>query len=133
MRATFLCALLALTPAHLAQAETPLTATEFDAYTQGKTIFFSSQGEAYGVEQYLSNRRVRWAFIDDTCRIGHWYSDAANICFVYKQDATPQCWEFYLTNGKLRALFTSNLPATELFETGQTTQPLACTGPDVGV
>ena len=131
MRAFALCVLLTL--ATSASAQTQLTAEEFDAYTLGKTLSYSSQGEPYGVEQYLSNRRVRWAFIDDTCRIGHWYEDAGNICFVYEHDATPQCWTFHLQDGKLMARFTSDEPGTELNELTQTKEPLACTGPDVGV
>ena len=131
MRAFALCLLFAF--ATSAGAQTQLTAEEFDAYTLGKTLSYSSMGEPYGVEQYLSNRRVRWAFVDDTCRIGHWYEDAGNICFVYEHDATPQCWTFHLDEGKLMARFISDELGTELNELNQTPEPLACTGPDVGV
>lgn len=130
MRAIILCL---VTFATSAGAQTQLTGAEFDAYTVGKTLSYTSEGQPYGVEQYLSNRRVRWAFIDDTCRIGHWYEDAGHICFVYEHDATPQCWTFHLTDGKLAARFISDPPQTELTELNQTTEPLACTGPDVGV
>lgn len=131
MRAVILSfALLLGTAAH---AQTTMTGAEFEAYATGKTLTYASNGQVYGVEQYLPNRRVRWAFIDDTCRIGHWYEDAGEICFVYEHDATPQCWTFELQGGKLMARFVSDLPATELKEVEQTTSPLACTGPDVGV
>ena len=130
MRALLLC--LALLSAGAAHAQT-MTGKEFEEYATGKTLTYASEGQVYGVEQYLSNRRVRWAFVDDTCRIGHWYEDAGEICFVYEHDATPQCWTFELRGGKLMAHFASDLPGTELSEVAQTTDPLVCTGPDIGV
>ena len=131
MRAFALVALFTCTTA--AGAETQLTGKEFEAYSTGKTLTYASNGQVNGVEQYLSDRRVRWAFVDDTCRIGHWYEDAGEICFIYEQDATPQCWTFHLSEGKLLARFISDPPQTELNEVNQTNEPLACTGPDVGV
>jgi hypothetical protein len=113
--------------------QTNLTGAEFEAYSTGKTLTYAANGQVYGVEQYLPNRRVRWAFIDDTCRIGHWYEEAGEICFVYEHDATPQCWTFHIDGGKLMARFVSNPPETELKEVNQTHEPLACTGPDIGV
>nr|WP_050525872.1 hypothetical protein [Pseudorhodobacter aquimaris] len=124
---------LLLAVATPALAETPLTGAEFDAYATGKTLTYAVGGEVYGIEQYLPNRRVRWAFVDDTCRIGHWYEDAESICFVYEHDATPQCWMFYLQGGALTARFMSDPPSTELKELSQTDAPLACSGPDIGV
>lgn len=131
MRAFALVVLFTCTTA--AAAETQMTGKEFEAYSTGKTLTYASNGQVYGVEQYLSDRRVRWAFVDDTCRIGHWYEDAGEICFIYEQDETPQCWTFHLSEGKLLARFISDPPQTELNEVNQTTEPLACTGPDVGV
>lgn len=124
---------LTLLSSTAAFGQTAMTGEEFEAYATGKTLTYASNGQVYGVEQYLPNRRVRWAFIDDTCRIGYWYEDAGEICFVYEHDATPQCWTFHLSEGKLRAHFVSNPPETELKEVNQTNEPLACTGPDVGV
>jgi hypothetical protein len=114
-------------------AQTNMTGQEFEDYATGKTLTYASNGQVYGVEQYLPNRRVRWAFIDDTCRIGHWYEDAGEICFVYEHDATPQCWTFHMEGGKLLARFVSEPPETEMKEVNQTSDPLVCTGPDVGV
>ncbi|MBL4917959.1 hypothetical protein [Szabonella alba] len=125
-----LATLLAL-PAH---SETRMTADEFEAYATGKTLTYGENGRVYGVEQYLPNRRVRWAFVDDTCRLGHWYDNGGDeICFVYEHDATPQCWTFHKGPGGLRARFTNIPDSTELSEVQQTDEPLACTGPDVGV
>lgn len=121
---------LAVTAAH---AETLMTPQEFETYSTGKTLTYATGGEVYGVEQYLPNRRVRWAFVDDTCRVGYWYSQGQEICFIYEHDGAPQCWTFLLDNGKLKARFTQDPQGTELSEVAQTPDPLACTGPDVGV
>lgn len=134
MRALILClALLSAAAAHAQSQSRAMTGQEFEDYATGKTLTYASEGQVYGVEQYLPNRRVRWAFVDDTCRIGHWYEDAGEICFVYEHDATPQCWTFELSGGKLMARFASDLPGTELSEVAQTTDPLVCTGTDIGV
>jgi hypothetical protein len=131
MRATLICCLLAF--AATAHAETQMTGAEFEAYATGKTLTYAAQGQIYGVEQYLPGRRVRWAFIDDTCRIGTWYEAQEQICFVYEHDATPQCWTFHLGASGLTARFVTDPPGTELTEVGQSPDPLACAGPDVGV
>jgi hypothetical protein len=131
MRALILTCLMLTGTAVNAQAN--MTGQEFEAYATGKTLTYASNGQVYGVEQYLPNRRVRWAFIDDTCRIGHWYEDAGEICFVYEHDATPQCWTFHMEGDKLLARFVSEPPETEMKEVNQTSDPLVCTGPDVGV
>jgi len=134
MRALTLCAAL-LVAALPAAAEEPMTAEEFDAYTRGLTLTYSVEGTPYGVEQYLPNRRVRWTFIGDQCQDGIWYERAGNICFIY--DNAPmneQCWQFFQTEGGLRAVFQGpDGPSTELYEVQQNDAPMACMGPDVGV
>ena len=64
----FLLSALVALPA-LAQ-ERPMSAAEFEAYTTGKTLTFSSDGYAYGMEEYDADRRVRWSFLDGDCREG---------------------------------------------------------------
>lgn len=134
MRVLLASLALALSLASPALADRQLTAEEFEAYATGKTLTYAEGGQVYGVEQYLPNRRVRWAFVDDTCRLGHWYDNGGGeICFVYEHDATPQCWTFHQGPGGLRARFTNTPGSTELSEVEQSSEPLACTGPDVGV
>lgn len=130
MRRTALC--LALLPQLALAAETPLSGAEFEAYTTGKTLTFASQGQVYGAEQYLPGRRVKWAFTEDICREGIWYEDAGQICFVYDYDPIPQCWVFW-QDGGLRARFVSTDSGTELHEVSQSSGPLPCAGPEVGV
>ena len=42
-----------------AAAEDAMSAAEFEAYVSGKTLFYEADGRRYGVEEYLSDRRVR--------------------------------------------------------------------------
>lgn len=122
-------------PATRAADETPLDAEAFDAYTRGRTLSFVHMGQPYGIEEYLPDRRVRWAFIGDECQDGTWYERAGNICFLY--DNAPdneQCWRFYLSGDRLRGVFQGpDGPSTELYEVEQSSTPLACQGPGVGV
>ncbi|MFD0859357.1 hypothetical protein [Roseovarius aquimarinus] len=126
--AATLAALLAPTLALAA-----MTAEEFDAYTKGKTFVYGSGGAAYGIEQYLDNRQVRWAFVEGECQEGEWYEQDGMICFVYDTEPDPQCWTFEKGETGLIARFENDPDAVELYEVGQSDTPLQCPGPDVGV
>lgn len=105
----------------------------FDAYTRGKTLFYGQNGQAYGAEVYLENRRVKWSFLDGKCKEGFWYEEAGQICFVYEDNPEPQCWAFHAEAGRLVARF-ENLPsATELYEADDVGEKMICLGPEVGV
>ncbi|SEM96745.1 hypothetical protein SAMN04488103_102582 [Gemmobacter aquatilis] len=116
-----------------ALAGDPLTAAEFEAYAQGKTLTYAMGGQVFGTEQYLPNRRVRWAFTQDVCKEGWWYEEAGLICFAYDGENDPQCWKFWQDGARLKAQFEGDPEGTELTEVEQTTKPLSCPGPDVGV
>lgn len=118
-----------LTPA----ADAPMTASEFEAYATGKTLSFAEGGTVWGSEQYLPGRRVIWAFTEEECQYGHWYEDQGNICFVYDDNPAPQCWRFFREADGLRALFMGAEGGTSLSEVAQSTEPLSCPGPEVGV
>ena len=127
---SFAMALLAALPTGAAE---PMNGAAFDAYTQGKTLFYGQNGEAYGAEVYLENRRVKWSFLDGICKDGYWYEDAGQICFVYEDNPTPQCWAFTTEDGKLTARF-ENLPgATELYEANDVGEEMICLAPNLGV
>ncbi len=115
-----------------AAAERPMTATEFESYVTGKTLHYGSLGSAYGTEQYLPNRRVYWAYIEDECQEGVWYPEGDQICFVYDYDPTPQCWTFWKREGGLAARFQNDPEGTYLYEVKQSKEPLRCLGPKVG-
>jgi len=115
-----------------ASAQT-LSGSAFDAYTQGKILYFSENGERYGAERYLPGQRVEWSFLDGECKEGIWYEQDRAICFVYEDRPEPQCWEFEITSNGLRATFLDDGQSTELYEAEQLEEPLYCVGPKVGV
>ena len=116
-----------------ALAQTPMTAAEFDAYATGKTLTFARDGAVWGTEQYLKDRRVLWAFTEEECRSGYWYARAQEICFVYEDRADPQCWLFYRGATGLSAQYVGDDAGAPLAEVAQSTGPLGCAGPDLGV
>ncbi|MBN8187300.1 MAG: hypothetical protein ACX93U_05270 [Salipiger thiooxidans] len=124
--------LLTILASPLAAAQ-PMSASEFESYVQGKTLYFGQEGTAYGVEEYLPDRQVRWSFLDGQCKDGFWYDEAGMICFVYEDQPAPQCWSFFREGGKLRAVFENDPDSTVLYEAQQDDQPMMCLGPDVGV
>jgi hypothetical protein len=115
-----------------AAAAQPMSAQEFEAYVTGKTLTYNAGGQPYGVEQYLKNRRVRWAFLGDDCVEGQWYEDNGMICFVYENEEGPQCWTFERAAGGLVAHFQSNPASPEIYEARQDDKPMQCLGPKVG-
>ena len=128
----FLCS-LALFFAVSADASEPMSATEFEAYVTGKTLYYGRAGVAYGAEIYHENRRVTWSFLDGECKEGYWYSEGANICFVYEDRADPQCWTFARGAGGLIATFENNPDSQELYEAQDVDEEMVCLGPKVGV
>jgi hypothetical protein len=114
-------------------AEVPLTAAEFDALTQGRTMTWAEFGSVYGVEQYLPDHKVRWTVLGDDCKTGYWYQDGPAICFQYEDDLAPDCWEITRSGNGLRARYTTNPPEADPVIVQVTTEPLACFGPKVGV
>ncbi|MEM7319411.1 MAG: hypothetical protein AAF408_10375 [Pseudomonadota bacterium] len=131
MRLTVL--ILALAPGFAVHAGETMTADEFDAYTRGKTLFYGLEGNAYGAERYLENRRVIWSFLDGDCKEGVWYEQSGQICFIYEDRLDPQCWSFTRSPNGLIAQFESDPDSTELYEAEDIDEKMLCYGPDVGV
>ena len=113
-------------------ADTPITADAFEAHVTGKTLTYQQFDYIFGIEEYLSDRKVRWSTAPNECQYGIWYPQGENICFVYEDDPTPACWTFWLQNGALVALSTNGAPGEELHEVDANTRGLPCPGPDVG-
>lgn len=130
MLALLAACLLWLAPA---AAQTMMGADEFDSYTRGKTFYFGANGAAYGAEEYLDNRRVRWSFLDGRCQEGEWYEDGGLICFVYENRPEPQCWSFERRPEGLVARFQNDPAQTTLYEVEASDEPLMCLGPEIGV
>jgi hypothetical protein len=110
-----------------------MSAAEFEAYTQGKTLYYGQSGTPYGAEIYHKDRRVQWSFLDGRCKEGRWYEAEGLICFVYEDDPTPQCWSFTESPSGLVARFENDPTQTELYEAQEQNDPLLCLGPEVGV
>ena len=125
--------LLALLLALPAAAQDIMSAEEFDAYTRGKTLYYSQNGQAYGAEIYYDNRRVKWSFLDGECKDGTWFEEAGLICFVYDDNPVPQCWSFVPGSSGLIARFENDPETSELYEAQDIGEDLICLGPKVGV
>tara|TARA_B100002049_G_C16006238_1_gene343778 strand:+ start:226 stop:672 length:447 start_codon:yes stop_codon:yes gene_type:complete len=110
-----------------------MSAAEFEAYTQGKTLYYGQSGAPYGAEVYHKDRRVQWSFLDGRCKEGRWYEAEGLICFVYEDDPNPQCWSFTESTSGLVARFENDPTQTELYEAQEQNDPLLCIGPEVGV
>jgi hypothetical protein len=126
-------AILLLLPAFSVSAQTALTASDFDEYTRGKTLYYGFQGKVYGVERYLPNRRVIWSFLDGNCKYGVWYEQDDQICFIYEDRLAPQCWVFTRSGNGLLAQFEGDPAQSELYEAEDIDEEMICYGPDVGV
>lgn len=127
---------LALLPALLAAAPLsadPLTAEEFEARTEGRTITYSAYGQPYGVEQYLPGRRVIWAFEGGECKRGTWFQQDQMICFDYRDENGLQCWTFHAAPEGLSARFMGDAEGEPLISLQESSEPLICPGPDLGV
>ena len=129
--AALLAALLLAAPGQA--ADISVTAEAFEALSTGRTLTYSLGGEVYGTEQYLSGRRVLWAFEGEECRTGAWYEDEGRICFVYEAGSDPQCWTYFRDAGGLKAQFAGDPPGAEAASVAEIPGPLDCPGPQVGV
>ncbi len=110
-----------------------LDADGFDAATRGKTYYYSSGGQAYGAEEYLPDRRVRWSFLDGQCLDGVWWQEGDFICFEYSDNPEPHCWSFQQGPGGLVATLKGEGGGRVLYEVQQSDKPMMCLGPKVGV
>jgi hypothetical protein len=114
-------------------AQTPLTGDQFEAHVTGKTVTYRQRDQVFGIEEYLSGRKVRWSVAPGECQYGSWYPQDRYICFVYEYDPVPHCWTFWKEDDALVALSDTGQPGEELYEVDRSETPLACPGPDIGV
>lgn len=133
MRALLILALLAPLPA--GAAERIVSADEFAAMVEGRTLRFDRYGEPFGAEQYFEDGRVIWAFEDGACQRGIWFENAeGKICFVYDSEATPQCWDFIEVDGDaFHARAEGAEPEADLVARRFGDEDLDCPLPDLGV
>ena len=115
----------------------PMTAAEFEAYATGRILTYAAQGKVWGQEEYLPGRQVVWAFSGEPCEYGMWTEvlaadNSPMLCFVYEDKPDPNCWEFFHSSAGLVALFVGG-DGTPLSEVAETSEPMKCPGPKVGV
>lgn len=127
-----LCLLL---PASM-MAQDIISPDEFEEYAEGYTLYFSENGQHYGSEQFLANRRTVWRAGDGTCVNGKWVDSEGDMCFIYDNDTGVHCWTTYRAEGRIFVQSTTgpadaNPTLLELSE--KDTVPIICTGPIIGV
>lgn len=110
-----------------------MSGLEFDVEVTGKTVYYSQNGQTFGVEQYLPNQRVIWSFDDGRCQYGHWFDRGDLICFEYEDQPGTQCWLFERGPTGLVAYFNGDKTDTPLVQMPAGQKPMLCYGPDVGV
>jgi len=113
--------------------EVLMTPEAFEEFVSGSTVYFNRQGQPYGAEQYMPDRRVIWTFLDGRCERGAWFSEGSTICFAYETQTEAQCWNFIESGGSKRARAIGADPANDLVVVGQDEASLDCPGPGVGV
>jgi hypothetical protein len=116
------------------RAQEVLTADDFQALSEGRTLHFTLGGLPFGSEQYFSDRRSLWRTPDGECEAGRWTPRGEAICFVYDANPDPQCWRFTRAGGQVRAHFVEDGipdPYPVLLDRIDDA-PLDCPGPRVG-
>lgn len=117
-----------------ALAETPMTAAEFEARVTGRTMTYSDGQTVWGREQYLPGRRVVWAFEGQDCKRGYWWEEADGaICFAYDDGGAPDCWLLDDRGTTIAAQSMEDPEGTPLSVVEESSEPLICPGPEVGV
>ena len=116
-----------------ATANPGMSAAEFEAYTKGKTLIYSVNGQDYGIERYMEGRRVTWSFLDGECTDGHWYEENGQICFAYEGWEAPQCWYFRTGPQGLSAEFADENGRTAFYRAEDRGEDMVCLGPKTGV
>lgn len=110
-----------------------LSGDDFERRYEGKTLHFGLDGEPFGSEQFLPGRKSVWKFTGDDCANGVWFTQGAQICFLYEGLLEQQCWLMIEKDGKLFVRSMGQEPGMVLELLRVETKPLVCNGPDVGV
>jgi hypothetical protein len=110
-----------------------MTPQAFEAFSLGRTLYFTLDGAPFGAEQYFDGRRSLWRFADGTCQAGRWWDEGERICFEYGEG--PSCWRFRPRPGGFAAALVEGGAETgfvlELEHADRA--PLPCPGPDIGM
>ena len=103
-----LSGVLALALGCSATAQDRISAEEFLARVNGKTVSFYSQttGRLVGVEQFLSPRLSVWRGQQNRCVYGEITTPDGLLCFLYRDlgEVEPVWWTVFDREGTLMAL-----------------------------
>lgn len=111
----------------------PMTAEEFDRWSTGRTLDYYVDGTFWGSEQHLPDRQTRDADATGPCRAGEWFARGNAICFQYQGAPGEHCWRFRRDGTTVIAEILGSDPGGPLITVIPSDQPLACSGPEVGV
>lgn len=126
-------ALILTVLASAAQAETPMSPAEFEAWSTGKTLAYSLDGIVLGAEAYFPGRAVRDADTGGPCLDGTWHAEGDAVCFVYPARDGTHCWTFWRDGDAVYAKPLSAAPDDPAQRVTEAATPISCPGPEVGV
>jgi len=75
-------------------AETPMSAEDFEAFFQGRTVAAYDEAGLYEEETFLPGGKTFLRSLD-RCRKGEWWVEGRLICFTYENDPQSHCWGIY--------------------------------------
>lgn len=119
-------------PALPLTAEEIVSPEEFKKLSEGKTLYFTYNGELFGIEQFYKRKRSTWQYSDGECVDGTWHAEEDLICFAYRGEPEVQCWHFLKTEEGYAARAEGADPELDLKLSFVDTTPLDCKGPSVG-
>lgn len=126
-------ALLLLSLASPALAQTPMSPAEFEAWSTGKTLSYSIGGDILGSEAYFPGRTVRDADTGGPCIDGTWHAQGDAVCFVYPARDGVHCWTYWRDGAAVFAKPLAAAPEDPPQRVTEAASPLTCPAPGVGV
>lgn len=105
---------------------------EFQSMSEGKTLYFTRDGQLFGIEQFYTRHRSTWQDANGECSDGVWQAEGNLICFYYENNPDKQCWQFLKTADGFAARAEGAAPDLDLTLSKVDTKPLNCLGPQVG-
>lgn len=115
------------------QAQTFMTADDYEAWSMGQTLDYAIDGAVYGAERHLPGRKTLDADLGEPCTEGLWFPEGDAICFIYDGSDATHCWHFWREGDQVLAKPVGEDPEAAPREVTVSKTQLACPGPDVGV
>jgi hypothetical protein len=110
-----------------ALADKPMTGKEFWQHVEGRTIWWTRDGQPYGAETFHDGGLVTWQREGGACEPGDWFARDGMICFNYPPDEPRDvCWTITLSGGRMVAVSAGDPGAAPLIEDPARSGPLTC-------